>query len=272
MKGYSTGDVAGLLGLPQEVIRKIARAGILDPERTTGNRYRFDFRDIIILRTAKELLNAGLGPGKISKALTGLKGRLPSNKPLTSLRIAGDAGAVVIQENDQVYNPESGQLHFDFAVADLAGTVASLARRAAKEAETNHQLSSDDWFDLGVDLEAVSPEDAPTAYLRALELDPDHSDAHVNLGRLLQDAGEYASAEEHYKGALAAEPDNVLAAFNLGTLLEDVGRIPDAINAYQRASTLADAHYNLSRLYELAGQHAQALKHLKTYRNLINPG
>ena len=93
----------------------------------------------------------------------------------------------------------------------------------------------------------------------------------MNIGRLLQEAGEYDSAEEHYNHALTAEPDNLLAAFNLGTLFEDLGRIQDAINAYKRASNPADAHYNLSRLYELVGEHAEALKHLKTYRSLIDP-
>ena len=92
--------------------------------------------------------------------------------------------------------------------------MAPLARQAAEKAENSDQLTSDDWFDLGVDLEAVSPEDAPAAYLRALELDPSHSDAHVNIGRLLQEAGESAAAEQHYNLALSAEPDNVLAAFN----------------------------------------------------------
>ena len=69
----------------------------------------------------------------------------------------------MIKDDDQVYNAESGQMHFNFAVADLAGTVAPLAKQAAQEAETAEQLTSDDWFDLGVDLEAVSPEDAPAA-------------------------------------------------------------------------------------------------------------
>ena len=82
---------------------------------------------------------------------------------------------------------------------------------------------------------------------------------------------ENKAAEEHYNQALEAEPDNVLAAFNLGTLFEDMGRIEDAITAYKQASNLADAHYNLSRLYELVGEHSQALKHLKTYRKLIEP-
>ena len=271
MKGYSTRDVAELLEIPSEVVRDIARAGILEPARTPGNHYRFDFQDIIILRTAKELLQSGVKRAQVNRALFRLKAKLPSNRPLTSMRVSGDSGAVVIQEDDQVFNPDSGQMHFNFAVADLAGTVAPLARQAAEAAEQSDQLTSDDWFDLGVDLEAVSPEDAPAAYLRALELDPNHSDAHVNIGRLLQEAGDSKAAEEHYHQALSAEPDNVLAAFNLGTLFEDMGRIDDAIQAYKQASNLADAHYNLSRLYELVGEHAQALKHLKTYRSLIEP-
>lgn len=271
MKGYSTRDVAELLEIQPDVIREIARSGILEPARTSRNHYRFDFQDIIILRTAKELLHSGIKRAQINNALFKLKAKLPSNRHLTSMRISGDGGVLVIREEDQVYNPDSGQLHFNFAVADLAGTVAPLAKQAAEEAEQSDQLSSDDWFDLGVDLEAVSPEDAPAAYLRALELDPKHSDAHVNIGRLLQEAGENKAAEEHYNQALEAEPDNVLAAFNLGTLFEDMGRIEDAITAYKQASNLADAHYNLSRLYELVGEHSQALKHLKTYRKLIEP-
>ena len=270
MKGYSTREVSELIELPETVIRDIAR-GVLDPDRSRKQHFRFSFQDIVLLRTAKELLDSGVRRSKINRSLFELQQKLPSNRPLTALRISGDGGAVVIRDEEQVYNPESGQIHFNFAVSELAGTVAPLARKAAENAQASDQLSSDDWFDLGVDLEAVSPEDAPSAYLRALELDPSHSDAHVNIGRLMQEAGEYEAAEEHYKLALESEPDNALAAFNLGTLLEDVGRIHDAIGAYKNAVAFADAHYNLSRLYELVGQHTEALKHLKTYRNLIEP-
>ena len=270
MKGYSTREVAELIEMPERVIRDIAR-GVLDPDRGSNQHYRFSFQDIVILRTAKELLAAGVQRSKINKSLFNLQAKLPSNRPLTSLRISSDGGSVVIRHDDQFYNPESGQIHFNFAVSDLAGTVAPLARKAVENAQASDQLSSDDWFDLGVDLEAVSPEDAPSAYRRALELEPEHSDAHVNLGRLLQESGDHESAEQHYHRALESEPENVLAAFNLGTLLEDMGRIHDAISAYKNASSFADAHYNLSRLYELVGQHTEALKHLKTYRSLLDP-
>jgi tetratricopeptide (TPR) repeat protein len=266
MKGYSTREVAELLALSPRVIREIAR-GVIDAERDGKAHYQFSFQDIVLLRTAKELIGGGVHQSKINRTLLSLQRRLPVNRSLTSLRITGDGGTVVIREQDQVYNPESGQLHFNFAIAELAGHVAPLAAAA-----TSDDLSSDEWFDVGVDLEAVSPEEAPAAYLRALELDPEFADAHVNLGRLMQESGDFVTAEDHYRCALSMEPEHALAAFNFGTLLEDLGHIEQAIEVYQRATAFADAHYNLSRLYELLGRHELALAHLKTYRQLIDSG
>jgi tetratricopeptide (TPR) repeat protein len=270
MKGYSTQAVAALLDLSPRIVREIAR-GVIDAERGTYARYRFSFQDIILLRTAKELLNSGIHQRRINRTLLSLQRQLPVNRSLSSLRITGDAGVVVIREQGQVYNPESGQIHFNFSISELAGTVAPLARQAVEIANDSQHMDSDDWFDLGVDLEAVAPDEAPAAYLRALALDQEHADAHVNLGRLLQESGQFSVAEEHYRLALAVEPSHLLAAFNLGTLLEDLGRIGDAVEAYQQAGDFADAHYNLSRLYELLGEHQQALAHLQTYRQLADP-
>ncbi|RZO74646.1 MAG: MerR family transcriptional regulator, partial [OM182 bacterium] len=113
MKGYSTNNVAELLGINSETIREIARSGVLDPERTGGNHYRFSFQDIVILRTAKELLDAGVRKARLNKSLLELKQRLPAERSLSSMRIAGDGGAVVICQDEQMYNAESGQIHFN---------------------------------------------------------------------------------------------------------------------------------------------------------------
>jgi tetratricopeptide (TPR) repeat protein len=55
-----------------------------------------------------------------------------------------------------------------------------------------------------------------------------------------------------------------------GTALEGLSV---AIAAYRRAialdEQLADAHYNLSRLYEKIGQRQAALRHLSAYRDLV---
>lgn len=270
MKGYSTQEVAELLALSPRLIRRIAH-GVMDPDRVVNGRYHFSFQDIVLLRTAKEMLGSGVPASRITRTLFRLQQQLPKNRPLTSLRISSDGGAVVIRENNHIYNPDSGQLHFDFAIAELAGNVAPLARQAAEDAANTPDMSSDDWFDLAVDLEAVSPEDAPAAYLESLALDPEHADAHINLGRLRQRDGLLDDAQTHYQAALALDPENALAAYNLGTLLEDMGQLQEAITAYQSAQSFPDAHYNLSRLYELVGSHDKALDHLRIYRRLIDP-
>ena len=76
-----------------------------------------------------------------------------------------------------------------------------------------------------------------------------------------------------YEEALRLSPKHAPAAFNLGTALEDLKRTNAAIAAYRRAvaldEQLADAHYNLSRLYEKIGQRQAALRHLSAYRDLV---
>lgn len=269
MKGYSTREVSELLDLPPDTIRDYAQSGLINPEHEKHRHYRFSFQDIVLLRTAKELNEAGVKDAQLKRVLLKLRSDLPSRRSLTSLSITHEGGEIVVRENNKIYNPVSGQVHFDFTIAELANNVAMLSRRAFHEAETgSHIVTSDDWFDLGVDLEAVSPKDAPAAYLKAIEMDPHHSDAYVNLGRLCQEDGDFPQSEKYYLAAVKADPENVLAAFNLGTLLEDLGRIDEAINAYKNAESFADAHYNLARLYELTGNHSLAAKHLQTYNRM----
>jgi tetratricopeptide (TPR) repeat protein len=129
-----------------------------------------------------------------------------------------------------------------------------------------------DWFERGTELEESAPEEARAAYGRALELEPEYADAHVNLGRLLQLERRVLPALEHYQAALRTGSDDPTAAFNLGTALETLGRTSDAIQAYHRALDIdgefADAHFNLARLYELTGRRAAALRHLREYQRL----
>jgi tetratricopeptide (TPR) repeat protein len=262
--------VARLLGLSPRQVRSLARGGFLRPSRGPRNTYRFSFPDLVLLRTAKSLGDAKVPARRVRRALRELARTLPQGRQLSDVRLLADGKRVVVRDRDGVWQPESGQLLFDLSVGQLATRAAPIARRHARKAQANHtELSSEEWFDLGLDLEAVDLTEASDAYRRALELDPTHADAHVNLGRLLQQQGQMEEAAQHYREA----PGHATAAFNLGTLLEEQGRSAEAIAAYSRAlaidDRLADAHLNLSRLYEKAGQDQAAFRHLRTYREIV---
>ena len=58
MKMYNARNVAKLLDLSVGQVRSYARSGLLRPERGPRGEYRFSFQDLVLLRTAKGLLDA----------------------------------------------------------------------------------------------------------------------------------------------------------------------------------------------------------------------
>jgi len=273
VKGYTSHDVAKLLGLSLAQVRAFARDGFLTPGRGPRGELQFSFQDLVILRTAKGLVAARIATRRIRRALKRLRAQLPRGRSLAELRIAAEGDRIVVSDGEATWSPESEQTQLDFAVSELATKAAPMARRAARAArEVEDELSAADWYELGLELEVAAPGEARDAYRRALELDAHHADAHVNLGRLLHDQGLVEEAERHYRLALRETPDHATAAYDLGIALEDLGRPADAIEAYRAALVtdphLADAHYNIARLYEKVGKKAAALRHFSAYRRL----
>ncbi len=122
-------------------------------------------------------------------------------------------------------------------------------------------------YDRAYELEDDDPEAAIAAYQRCIDADADHLEARTNCGRLLHLAGRLAEAEKIYRGA--TEPDGTVL-FNLAVLLEDSGREAEALEVYAQAlemdPELADAHFNLARLHERAGNRRESFRHLLAYK------
>jgi tetratricopeptide (TPR) repeat protein len=276
VQGYTAKEVARMLDLSVARLRSLVRAGFLDPRRGRRGEYRFSFQDLVLLRTAKGLQAANVPPRRLRAALRRLRDQLPQGQPLSAVQIEAHGDRVVVRRGDRVWNPESGQAEFNFDVSELAERAAPHARRALDEARSvRTDLTPEEWFELGFELEAAAPLQAREAYLEALERRPSLVDARINLGRLLQLAGEVQLAEAHFRIALTYQPTNATALFNLGVALEDQGRLGEARQAYAATisadATFADAHFNLARLLEQLGERQAALRHLKTYRKLTDP-
>jgi len=260
------------LNLSPHQIRSFVKAGCVKPTRGPRGTHRFSFQDLVLLRTARDLARH-FPHRKVLSALRKLRRQLPTGRDLTGVRIAAHGNHIVVQDGSLVWNPESGQSIFDFEVSKLAAKVAPIARKAVREAQlAEEELCADDWHELGCDLEAIDPNQARDAYRRALELDPIHPEARVNLGKLLRESGTLKAAEMHFRLALAAQPKSSSAALELGAVYEDLRRPELAIKAYEKAIRsdpgCAEAHHHTARILEKLGKSRAALQHLKTYRKL----
>jgi tetratricopeptide (TPR) repeat protein len=270
--GFTTQQVAEATGLSVAKISKWARAGLVSPAVTSRGDPLFSFQDLVLFRTARELLNAEVPERKIRAAVAALRNQLPADVPLSALRISALGEEVLVQDDGGAWTPDTGQLQIDFAGAPRVEARATETVLAARAHSQPAVRSADDWYDAGVDLEASDPPAALAAYRHSLALEPAHPDANLNLGRLLHEAGDLDAAEAHYRAAADAAPGHAGARYNLGVVLEDLKRWSPAIAAYREAIRLDDglaaAHFNLARLLEAKGQHAAARRHLARYRDL----
>jgi tetratricopeptide (TPR) repeat protein len=267
MKLFSTSEVANILHLPDRRIRSLVRAGFLDPARNRTGTWQFTFRDLLFLKTAKSLLASRVPAKRILRILSSLKRQLPEEQHLSSVKIYADGRRVVVWDGKAQWQPDSGQFLFNF---DARAVMRTVNLPAPKWNKAN--LNARHWFNLGVECERTSNDEAERAYLRALELDPGMSDAHLNLGKLYHDAGMFKKSEPHYRAAIECAPNDAAPYFNLGVLLEDLKQPQEAARCYEEAlkrdASFADAHYNLGLLLESLGKKKEAFGHLRTARKL----
>jgi tetratricopeptide (TPR) repeat protein len=275
LSGYTTQDVAKMIGVSSGRLRAYLRAGVLAPERGERGELRFSFQDLLLLRKAEGLVRQRIRPHRVRSALQKLKAQLPDTQPLTGVQLGADGSSVVVQEGNTRWQVESGQvlLAFDPPPAESEAPLTML--RARPSAPADDQLaapSPEEIYEIGCDIDEADPVQAEATYRQVLMQSPEHADAHINLGRILHERGDLAAAEAHYRRALVIRPGDATALFNLGVALEDQGRNEAALEAYAGAIAVddrnADAHYNAARLYDLAGDYNSALRHLRICRDL----
>jgi tetratricopeptide (TPR) repeat protein len=256
-QAYSLREVAGLLSTTVESARGLVEL------IWGGPRDVFTFQDLVLLRTARGLMERRVSRPRIARALEKLRKQYANcERPLSSLALQQEGDELVVGVGESRWNAETGQSLLDFAQP----------QRAATWLKAPAQRDADELFARAVVEERQSSPEALVTYTEALAANPMHADAHVNLGRLLHQRGRHKEAEAHYLAALVARPDDATATFNLAVVLDDEGRIDEAMDRYREALELeptnVDACFNLARLYEKKGEKLAAIRHLKDYRRL----
>jgi DNA-binding transcriptional MerR regulator len=270
MRSYSVRDVERVLQLAPDTTRSLIRAGFVHPARGPRREYRFSFQDLIVLRTARALIEARIPKKRIRRSLESLRRNLPESMPLSGLAISAVGDHVVVRDGDARWQVDSGQylLGLDVSLQDGVLRVVEHKQVAAEPAPAR------DWFAQALTLEGSDPDGALAAYRQAVDTDPHNAAAWTNWGRLLHERGRTDEADEVYRRALAQIGPDPLLLFNQGVLLEDLGKSAAALAAYQTAleedPDLADCHYNLARLYEALGKPQHAIRHLGQYRRLLS--
>jgi hypothetical protein len=278
MPFYSVQDVERVLRLSRSTIRGLVDAGFVNPERGARREYRFSFQDMIVMRTARALIEAKVPRKRIRHSLEDLREHLPETMPLSGLSICAVGDRVVVRDGEHRWQADNGQYLLGLDVVQEDGILHMVERRQpAADERTGAKLdpkTAEDWFIEALELEDADVRAARLAYEQAVTLDPQHIASWINWGRLLHEQGARREAEKVYRRALDKCGPDALLMFNRGVLLEDLGDIGAALQAYQAAleedPDLADCHYNLARLYQALSKPQHAIRHFGQYRRLVS--
>jgi tetratricopeptide (TPR) repeat protein len=260
---FSPADVQRILGLTSKQLDSWDRIGLVSPKGNQASPY-YDFRDLIGLRTVKQLLESGVSANRLQKALSALNEKLSKvEAPLSQLRILSDGKDVLVEDGAGRLDPLSGQFVLNFQTRELDEGVRSIPKRGA-----------DDWLAVALSYESDKSTrfEAIDAYNRCLDVEPHNLDALLNCGTLYYEEKSFEKAANCFRRALAAQPQNTLAHFNLGSVLEEMGQLEPAREHLRQAVNLdpnhSDAHYNLAFVCEKLRSFAEAREHWQAYVKL----
>ena len=283
---YSTNDVSRLARISPNRVRDYARAGLVgqteSPTVPQQRRYRFDFRDVMVLRMANELLERGIPSARVQRVLRAVREQLPEALPLSGLKLVALDDRILVQSQGRTWEPESGQFILSFEatteqeialeIPDEEPTEEDIESLLASVQEDDPVGAAEAWVQVGLAVEEDEPQKAFDAYLHAIASNPEHGEAYINLGRLCSTEGETQRAAAYFRVAKLLAPDQPVAHFNYAVTLHDLGRADEAIEAYKEAVRLdphfADAHFNLAVLFEQKDQREEAVKHMAIYREV----
>ena len=232
-----------------------------------------------MLRTASALRAAKISAQRINRTLQTLRAALPQGRRSINDPLTAFGNRIAIREGKLLW--ESGfraSMRWRLDIVEEKGGLHVIPRQELAAASTTAPIPADEHYAKGLALEDTDPR-RRTRRLRSLS--HGRSAAHGSAHQLGPAAAHGRPARRGGTGiSIGAESRIPSLLFNLAVLLEDLDREPDAIVAYREALALdpqlADAHFNLARLYEratksqgVAAPSARLPAHDRSARHLI---
>ena len=246
-----------------------ARASCASPSRIS-----------LFLKTARaRLFAAPAHPRAIAcaRTLRSCAASSPSRSAASGTSHRGRGDRIVVSDGRAPLAAGSGQALFDFGVADLERRSSRASRAAARFRARRKQRKHDlgrAMVPVGLRARGGRLRGGPTEAYRQRVGDPGAADAHVNLGRLLHEAGDAARRRGSITTALSRSvPKTRRPRSNMGVAAGGSRTgVADALAAYEgglrsirRTPTRTTTPASLC---ERLGRPADAVRHLKDYRVL----
>jgi tetratricopeptide (TPR) repeat protein len=257
---YSTAQLARLLKIPGDRIRRWEAAGMIQPVETAQGISFFDYGQVVSARTMSGLVEAGVKPARLRRSIEQMQTWMGNiGQPLLQLAVLEQNGKLLVRLDDGLAEP-SGQRHFDFDKTPDPLHV-SLPHRPA---------TAEQWFEQGWQHEEAGHyRDAVEAYRQALFHGGPNPAICFNLANVLNAHGKKQQAVERYYQAVELNCMDADAWNNLGVVLSDLGQTGEAIAAFKQALAIdsdnADAQYNLADLLDETGHETEATIHWRAY-------
>ena len=117
-------------------------------------------------------------------------------------------------------------------------------------------------------------QNAEKYFRRAIEIDPDYLEAHASFGGMLLDTGNTDEAIRQFETVIRREPNNVLALTNLAQAYRMKGLYPDSIESARKAvqlgPELAEPHLWMADSMRLSSQFEASVPEYESYLRLSN--
>jgi Flp pilus assembly protein TadD len=176
--------------------------------------------------------------GRIAAACSGA-GLVAGLAWLTRLQCATYVDAETLWRTTLARNPACWMAYENLGGVFMKANRADLAMPQFQRALDINPDDTEAMNELGVaTMQQGQTDQAIALFLRALERVPNSAETHINLGVALLQKGEPEKAANHFQHAAQVEPGNPQARKDLATAYTQEGQWADAVAQYQRAAEI----------------------------------